>query len=264
MAEQIFMQIGERGVDLTDFSIATQSFVGLLQEVDSSIARRKGGNLVWRLSTLRESPAPIIGATPHVRSVYKRPLDDISASVEREIIGNVNSITEVGERNKFLSDAALSRVEKIAKITPKIGASAIFVGDNGQVPLRTTVTVRTLDQLKDLTQPRSISFGTLVGSLDTISVHSGLEFRVYDDETNRPVRCFLDAKQRTRAMDLLGTRVVVTGMMRADRHGRPLSMEVETFNAVSDPGQLPTIEEMRGSLPDLTGGKTMKEFLEDE
>jgi hypothetical protein len=156
------------------------------------------------------------------------------------------------------------KVERIAKTAPRIGASSIYVGDNPAVPLRTIVTVRTLDQVKDLTQPRSVSFGTLIGNLDTISVHNGLEFRVWDSETKRPVRCFLDTRQRTRAMDLLGIRVIVTGMMKADRHGRPLSMQVETFDPVSDPLYLPTIEEMRGSIPNLTGGQTLKEFLEDD
>jgi hypothetical protein len=40
-------------------------------------------------------------------------------------------------------------------------------------------------------------------------------------------------------------------------------MEVETFDAVSDPAYLPTIEEMRGSIPGLTGGQTLKEFEDD-
>jgi hypothetical protein len=262
--EQIFMQIGERGVDLADFNTASQSFLGLLEEVDSSTARRATGNLIWRLSTLREEPAPLVGVTPFVRTVRRRPLDDNSAKVEREVIGNVNSITETGERNKFLSDAALLKIERIAKTAPKIGPSAIYIGNNEAVPLRTTVTVKTLKQVKDLTQPKSISFGTLIGSLDTISVHNGLEFRVWDNETKRPVRCILDARQRTRAMELLGIRVIVTGMMRADRYGKPLSMQVETFDAVGDPLYLPTIEEMRGSIPSLTGGQTLKEFLEDD
>jgi hypothetical protein len=188
---------------------------------------------------------------------------DTSERVEQEIITNIASLTERGERNKFLSDAALTRVERLAKTAPKMGESAIYTTANESVRLTTTVTVKTLSQVNDLTNPKSVSFGTVVGSLDTISVHSGLEFRVWDEETKRPVRCYLHPKQKTQALDLLGVRVLVTGMVKADRYGRPLSMQVETFDSVSIPTNLPTIEEMRGSIPDFTGGISLKEFFED-
>ena len=262
MAEPIFMRVGEKNViDLPEFWRATGNFLGLLQEVDSSVAERKSGNLRWRLTTLLNDPAPIIGVTPTL--LGRRTGSDTSEKVEREIITNISSLTERGERNKFLSDAALTRVEKLARTAPKMGESAIYTSDNESFALTTTVTVKTLSQVQDLTNPKSVSFGTIVGSLDTISVHNGLEFRVWDEETKRPVRCYLHPKQKSQAMDLLGARVLVTGMVKADRYGRPLSMQVETFDSVSVPTSLPTIEEMRGSIPDLTGGLSLKEFFED-
>jgi hypothetical protein len=262
MAEPIFMRVGERNtVDLPEFVRATGNFLGLLQEVDSSVAQRKTGNLRWRVTTLQNTPSPIIGVTPVV--VRRRAVIDTSERVEREVISNVASITERGERNRFLSDAALTRVERIARTSPKLGMSAIYTSVNESINLTTAITVKTLSQVQDLTNPKSISFGTVVGSLDTISVHKGLEFRVWDEDTKRPVRCYLHSKQKAQAMELLGARVLVTGMLKADRYGRPLSMSVETFESVSDPKSLPSIEEMRGLIPNLTGGLSLKEFFED-
>jgi len=256
------MRVGEKNViDLPEFWRATGNFLGLLQEVDSSVANRKNGNLLWRVTTLQNDPAPMIGVTPMLSP--RRPGTDTGERVEREIISNIASLTERGERNRFLSDAALTRVEKLARTAPKMGESAIFIQANESIRLTTTVTVRTLNQVQDLTSPKSISFGTVVGSLDTISVHNGLEFRVWDEETKRPVRCYLHPKQRTQAMELLGLRVLVIGMVKADRYGRPLSMQVETFDSAAIPPALPSIEEMRGSIPDFTGGLSLKEFLED-
>jgi hypothetical protein len=263
MAEQMFMQVGQNNIELPDFASATQNFLGLLQEVDSSIAERKIGNLRWRVTTLRDDPFFLIGVTPVVRHVRHRSLNDTRTKVEREIITIISSITEKGERNKFLSDAALLKVERIAKMTPRIGESSIYTSNGSGLNLSTTVTVKTLDQLQDLTSPKSVSFGTLTGSLDTISVHNGLEFRVWDDETKRPVRCFLDMRQRRKAMEMLGQRVVVDGMMKADRNGRPISMNVENFDPISEPSQLPTIKEMRGLVPDFTGGRSLKEYFEE-
>ncbi len=261
MAEPIYMRIGEGNrIDLPEFVRATGNFLGLLQEVDSSVAERKTGNLRWPITTLERTPFPIIGVTPLV--VRRRSVMDTSEQVEREIIANVGSITERGERNKYLSDAALTRVEKLAKTAPKLGISTIYTNTKN-INLTTTITVKTLTQVQDLTNPKSVSFGTVVGNLDTISVHSGLEFRVWDDETKRPVRCYLHPKQKAQAMDLLGAKVLVTGMVKADRYGRPLSMVVETFDSFSSPANLPTIEEMRGLIPDFTGGLSLQEFFED-
>jgi hypothetical protein len=260
MAEPIFLRIGEgTTIELADFWRATGNFLGLLQEVDSSVAHRKNGNLRWRITTLRDTPSPLIGVTPFLR----RALTDISEKVEREIITNIVSITERGERNNYLSDAALTRVEKLAKTAPKMGPSTIYTTSDESIKLTTVVTVQTLNQVKDLTVPRSISFGTVTGNLDTISVHNGLEFRVWDEETKRPVRCYLDSSLRSRAMERLGMKVLVTGMVKADRYGRPLSMQVETFDLVSPPAELPTIEEMRGLIPDFTGGLSLEDFFED-
>jgi hypothetical protein len=259
MAEPIYMRVGEGStIDLPEFVRATGNFLGLLQEVDSSVAERKAGNLRWRVTSLQNNPSPIIGVTPLLR----RAVNDTSARVEHEVISNVLSLTERGERNRFLSDAALTRVENLAKTAPKIGGSSIYTDVKNSVTL-TTITVKTLSQVQDLTNPRSVSFGTVIGSLDTISVHQGLEFRVWDEDTKRPVRCYLQAKQKAQAMELLGARVLVTGMMKADGYGRPLSMTVEAFDSVSSPISLPTIDEMRGSIPDFTGGLSLKEFFED-
>ena len=116
---------------------------------------------------------------------------------------------------------------------------------------------------EELTIPRSISFGTVVGNLETISIHNGLEFRVWEEDSARPVRCYVSDSQRDRALRLLGRRVVVSGNIKADRYGKPLSMKVESFDIVHDQDSLPSIAEMKGLVPDITGGLSLREYLED-
>lgn len=260
MADPIYMRVGEgQAVDLPEFVGAMGNFLGLLREVDSTVAEKKGGHLRWRVTTLNNAPSPLVGVTP---LLLRNAGNDTSTRVEREIINNVVSLTEKGERNKFLSDAALSRVERIAKSAPKIGESVIYTDKRGDVSLSTKVTIKTLTQVQDLTSIKSISFGTVVGSLDSISVHHGKEFRVWDENFKRPVRCRFHAKQESQAKDLLGLRVIVTGMVSADRYGQPLSMNVENLEGAAL-GMLPSIEEMVGLVPNFTGGLSLREFFED-
>jgi hypothetical protein len=260
MAQPIFMRIGERGaVELPELVGAMGNFWSLLREVDSSVAEKKAGNLRWKVTTLVNDPYPLVGVTPLLR----RAATDTGERVEREVIGNMESLTQRGERNKFLSDAALTRIERIAKTTPKLGPTAIYTEVKDSLTLTTTVSVRTLSQVKELTNPKSVSLGTIAGSLDSISVHNGREFRVWDDEMNRPVRCTFRRNQEDRAKELLGMKVTVIGMMKADHQGRPISMVVEDFDSLSSPANLPTIEQMCGLIPDFTGGLSLKEFIED-
>ncbi len=261
MAEPIYMRVGEGNtIDLPVLVGAMGDFLGLLREVDSAVAERRSGNLKWRVTTLSNDPSPLVGVTP----VMRHAVIDTSERVEREVIRNVGSLTERGERNRYLSDRALSRVERIAQTAPSIGPSSIYTDTSKDFSLTTIVTTKTLSQVQELTSEKSISFGSLKGSLDSISVHRGKEFRVWDEETKRPVRCFFAApKLEVQAKELLGMQVVVTGMMKADRHGRPISMRVETLDPLSEPTNLPTIEQMAGLVPNFTGGLSMREFFED-
>jgi hypothetical protein len=260
MAAPIFMQVGERGsIELPELYGAMGNFWHLLREVDSSVAQNKTGNLRWKVTTLVNDPNPLIGVTPFIRNA----LIDAGTTVERELIGNMDSLTKRGERNKFLSDAALTRIERIAKTAKKLGPSSIYTTVKGGLDLTTIVSVKTLEQVKDLTSFKSVSFGTLVGNLDSISVHQGREFRVWDEDTRRPVRCRFNKNEESRVKDLLGTKVIVTGIVKSDNLDRPISMIVEDFHTYSAPSNLPTIREMKGFIPNFTGGLSLREFFED-
>jgi hypothetical protein len=261
MATPIYMRIGEgKTIELPEFVGVVTNFLWLLREVDSAVAEKKSGNLRWKVTTLKNDPSPLVGVTPLLRSSVG---DDTSDRVEREVINNVASLTETGERTRYFSDAALSQIGRIAKTAPAIGPSSIYTDTKKDFQLQTIVTVKTLSQVQDLTSVKSVSWGTVVGNLDSISVHKGNEFRVWDEESKRPIRCkFTGSKQESSAKDLLRHRVIVTGMINSDRNGRPLSMSVENLDgaALVD---LPTIEEMKGLVPNFTGGLSLAEFFED-
>ena len=264
MAEPIFMRIGAgNSVGLSEFHQTTGNFLGLLQEFDSAVANTSNGFLDWRVAVLRLDPAPIIGVTPRVRH-RTRHARDTSEWVERELITGIGTLTDGQERPKNFSDAALTKLHRIAKTAPQIGDSQIYTAVGDSIKLETYITARTFTQVEELTIPRSFSFGTVTGSLETISIHNGLEFRVWEENSARPVRCVVSPSQRGRALEFLGSKVIVSGNIRADRYGRPISMKVENFDIFSTDPNLPTIAEMKGLVPDFTGGLSLKEYFEDD
>jgi hypothetical protein len=260
MAEPIFMRIGEGNrIELPELENAIGNFRGILQDVDSAVSARKSGSLRWLVTTLADAPAPLIGVTPHLQ---RRAVNDTSFVVEREVINNFASLTERGERSRYLSDAALNKVEKIAKTAQKVGTTEIYTEKRGDLTLRTTVTSQTLNQVQELTQGKSLSYGTIVGSLDSISVHRGVEFRVWDENTKRPVTCVFKRERLSLVTNLLTKRVIVSGMIRCDRNGLPLRVSVDDLDGVAE-DYLRPIGDLMGSVPNLLGGRSLKEYLED-
>jgi hypothetical protein len=254
------MRIGEQDkIDFSDFVGALNNFLGLLKDVDSTVASRKSGNLHWRVTSLTKAPVPIVGVTPFQR----RSAEDTSSKVERQVLTNMDTLTANGERNNFFSDSALSRVEKIARTTSKIGASVIYIDTQEEVKPTTTINEQTLAHIRDLTDVKSRSFGVICGILGSISIRNGNEFRVWDEDTNRPVRCNFARSDESRIKELLRSRVTITGTINSNRYGFPLSVNpIESVNP-STLIDLPTIEEMAGLVPDFTGGLSLKQYFEE-
>lgn len=254
------MRIGEGGsIELPDYVGAMNNFLGLLRDVDSTVSEKKNGNLKWIVTTLNKEPAPLIGVTPRI---HRPTISDTSVVVEREVIGNFVSLTERGERSRYLSDSALTKVEKIARTARKVGSTEIYTTKRGDFELRTTVSLRTLSQVQELTQERSLSYGFVVGDLGSISVHKGMEFRVWDENTKRPVTCKFPRTRLAEVTNRLGQRVVVAGMIRCDRNGLPLSVFVEELDGAHQ-DHLPPIADLMGAVPNLTEGMSLKEYFED-
>jgi hypothetical protein len=141
---------------------------------------------------------------------------------------------------------------------------AVFQSDNGvNAPKNETpITRETLSNVKKLTSPRYSAFGSIKGNLDAISVHRDYEFRVWDENTRKPVTCKFSKGDLERVKGLLGSRVTVLGILTSNSAGNPISIEAEEFTPV-DKTKLPTIAEMSGLVHDFTSGKSLKDYMEE-
>jgi hypothetical protein len=255
------MRIGEYDrPDVEDFFTGFQSFLGLLKDIDAAIAEKKSGNLHWRVTTLKKEPMPIVGVTPYVL----RKAEDISHRVEKAVFGNLASLNERGEWSRSLPDAALGRVEKIAKMTPKIGSSVIYIDTHAPVQTQSaSISRQTLTQLEIIREPKSSAYGTIYGELGSICIRNANEYRVWEEESGRPVVCGFKVQEEQVIKDLLRSQVEVAGTIQYNSNGAPISVRNIENITRRDQEAVPTIEEMVGLVPNFTGGLSLKEFLED-
>jgi hypothetical protein len=103
---------------------------------------------------------------------------------------------------------------------------------------------------------------TIEGSLETVTIHRGDAFDVFDQLTGTRVRCMLPEGKIQDAVAALGKRVSVSGRAKFSEKGRPLSIEVETIRVLRDKVGLPKASDFEGTgRLDITAGMDSAEFV---
>ncbi len=104
---------------------------------------------------------------------------------------------------------------------------------------------------------------TLIGKLETVTVHGGKPaFFIYDPLTGEKIICHIPEDRMAEAKDALDThphRVSVTGKVKYNRAGKPISIEVADFTPLRDRHELPQMKDLEGI--DLTGGVDPTEYI---
>lgn len=259
MAGIIFLRIGQKDrIPLSAFISSLQNFLGMLRDLDATISKDQRGSVIWDVVSLQQKSPPVVGVSPTLRS---SDIQDFSNVVESQVLENAKLLSAGTEPTSFMSYAALKKLEALASKVKYIGSLNVFLnGDSDKQG--SDITERTLSNVQQLTGIKYSGYGSMTGKLEAISVHKGNEFRVWDDQTGKPVRCKYDpAAQEERIKSLLRSRVVVSGMIQSNTIGIPIALEVENIEAAAQPA-LPTILEMSGSIEGIMEGKPLKEYLE--
>jgi hypothetical protein len=259
MPQPIFLRVGtQKQIELSLFVDSVKDFLRVLKNVDATVSENPQGSVRWLVETLDKRDAAVIGVVP----MPKRPIFDRSAIVESQVIENAHLLSSTGERTKHLSDHALERIGKLANRTEKIGPMAIWTPVNGKPKQEGEISPRTLRNIQELTGPKYSGYGSVTGSLESISVHKGSEFRIWDKQTGKPVRCYFGSDYENRVKEFLRKDVIVTGEMLKNNAGMPLSVKVDDLEPAPAPVELLPVEQLSGIIRDFTGGLSLKEYLE--
>jgi len=258
MPRTIFLRIGQKDrVPLAAFINALQNFLGMLKDLDATISKDERGSAVWEVVFLQQNSPPVVGVCPTPRT----QVQDFSSVVESQVLENAALLRNGGEPTPYMSYAALTKLEHLAERSKQLGPLAVYVTDEGRTR-ESEITESTLSNVQRLTGVRYAGYGSITGSLEAISVHKANEFRVWDDQTGKPVRCKFDVSQESHVKSLLRRRVLVTGTVKSNSAGVPIAMELDRVDPLEKKA-LPTIEEMSGFVRGITEGKPLKEYLEE-
>ncbi len=257
MNDTIYLKIGTIDrIPFDAFIQSLQNFKGVLEDLDATISENSAGSMVWEVVSLQKTSPAIVGVAPRL----KRGHEDVSTFVENQLIENARLLASTGDRTKYLSDAALQKLQHLAARSHSLGPLTVFL--NGDDPIRDQVEISedTHRNVKELTSVKYSDFGSIYGDLDAISVHKGNEFRVWNEENNKSVKCQFDGSDLDKIKALLKERVVVTGIIQSNSLGLPISIRVEDVGTAPEL-DVPSVDEIIGLVPDITEGLSMSEYM---
>lgn len=260
MTKTIYLRVGNSDkVVLSDLIVSLSGFLQLLRDFDATVSGQSAGTQQWEVTSLTKNSPVLIGVTP----ITKPRMDDYSEAIEAELLESSSALTLKKERTAKMSDSALQGIGKLAKLSSKLGPSAIFIPANGQPKRESVINEVTMRIVQELTGVQYQAFGSISGALEAITVHGKSEFRVWDETSGKVVRCKYPDLLEPRILKMLRKDVTVTGVISSNAAGNPIAVDVEHLNEKAVAIAPPSIQQMAGFIKDYTGGRRLKEYLRD-
>lgn len=239
-SKEVILRLDGALVTPEAFKKSVLAFIDLLQAVTEEIARG-GAKPQWKMS-VRQGSA-ILAATPVA--------DTATQKTATKIIGTLNSGVRLVNRGETsapgFNSRALSAVRELALLRNKEVGRIDHIQIKASSGKAVEIVPRNAEFFAKAAGIKE-AWGSVEGRLQTISVRGTFQFVVYDSIFDRGVNCFVSEKLNKAAVEAFDKRVCVSGLIRSDRHGRPISIQAEKIRRLRNLDELPPLESFRGML----------------
>ena len=244
-------------VSLNDFSFQLEALRKVLSNTESSLSGEQA-EIDWQIVDLKHSsPAEIV-----LRPVDTR-IDTDKEDIVFETVNKVISFLKMFSENvpppvemsqqllghyKNFSD----KVQKgILRVSLKSETDTVKVNEN----VKAVIEAVTLSETK--------SIGTVEGRLEFLNIHANQNiFRIYSAIPPEKVNCFFPPDKIEEARDALGRKIRVLGELTYPKGNNfPRDVKVEAIELLPDDDDLPSLTDLRGMAPDITGDVSSEEFV---
>ena len=229
-------------VSLNDF----ERFVFEIRATLKSVSRATDGTDDWVLTDLEYGSA-VMSFAPASTKITKH--DTVTAVIE-----GFKAIESASAKPSYFPDRALTALRRLSYLADD-GQMTVTAPD-GRMASLTANTGKTIDVLL---RPVRRYFGSVLGSLDIVSVHKAPYITIYGDQGDI-VRCYVDESLIPVAKDLLGSRVIVSGAINTNRLGNIVSIRGEELFESPRRNHTPP-KETAGAIPEMTGDLSTLDYL---
>lgn len=219
-------------VTLSDFSKVIENLSGLIDELTDEVG--DNAEINWEITKLESGSAyaEIIGSSFYTEAVEK-------------IVSAYSVIGNAIENNLPIpySQKIAHKAREITHVINQKISSIVMGTDDGLSTINRSVEHIAQEEI------REYSFGTVTGTVETLSKHDSLQFTLYDNLFNKAVHCHLKPEQADQMIDAWDKRVTVAGKVFRDViTGRPYKIVDISYIERNDSSAVGSFKKARGVL----------------
>ncbi len=226
------------GMPVGAFETVLDNLIGMLRDVEPIVATDHNAATEWRITAaaMNSSSKFSVGATLR-RSANSAKAVAIVVAGMRLLENGTHMIP-----NGF-NISALERARAIVRVLDRDISFINIISPSGET---VAITKRIAAQVDDLLPGEHYEIGSIEGRMETITVHGGSEFAVWDRLTGVRVACSFDEELLPQVHKSFNRRVLVSGRIRYTASARPESIKVCELFEFPDRSDLPQFSDLRG------------------
>lgn len=241
-------------ISFKSFVSALSNSLNILADLDLAISHEPKGSLDWFVTQLSTGS---LSVTIESRSRVKGR--NFGPEAAEALVIGLDKIEREGTSPPYLSEYGIKKAQSLTGLIGRDGIASIQVTD-----LERTADLSRIafENIRQIIQVKKLALGSVEGAIETISIHGKPKFIIYQRRTRKAVTCQFDReKWFDKVRNIMGQRVIVSGMVHYNPKGEPLRVQLENIRQMRGKDELPTIQEISGSDPDFTGDLTTEEYI---
>ena len=257
------VKAGEKHVSLGDFVFQLDAFKKILSSTESMVSG-KSALIKWKVADLtHSSPAHVALQPGHDQPEHTEIIDKTVESV----LHNLKTLP--GENPPPMTSEALKAYQIFGEKVEK-GILKVKVGNNrdentADEDYATVVEVSTgiNRAIETLLSPEVKAIGVVEGCLEYVDIHGSHHlFRIYPAIGPDKIICSFPPDKIEEARQALNRKTRVWGELSYPAGSNfPKSVKVETIELLPEDDELPSLKDLRGIAPDITGDLSSEEFV---
>lgn len=206
------------------------------------------------------SPAQVVCEAVCTSDPHKTPFEEVVNALQSVRSGNIGSVSY--ESVSALKNLAVGRASEIyhAELEIKNGEEK-----NAYKLSFDPDFLMEVKKMEKLINTEEIILSTVDGKLEQINLHNNTNtFKIYDTVLGYSIECKFSKALREDAMKAIDRSVSVFGECKYRLHANfPHHIKVQKMEILPDPSELPSLGDLRGIAPHMTGGKSPEEFVRE-
>lgn len=254
--ERLTIRLGGKDgtVPVGSFLYTIQQALGVLREIDRELSELGQVELRWRIVAAKMS-SPLVITIEGVQRVG--PASRRHRGIVDSYLHGLHVLKRTPRVPPNFSDAAL---ENTKLLTSVVGDGLTILEFKGPEQKKLVADKHLAANVEEALKTRYyFEHGTLEGKLEVLDIHGAPKFSIFHSLTDVKTVCEMPTDRVREAVDLFGQRVAVSGEIKFNRHGKPLSMSVENLKPLRQAKDLPKFRDVEGI--DFTSGEDVTEYM---